>query len=443
MPRKLGDILTSRNLVTVEQLYEGLRHQMIANVRIGTSLVQLGHLQVDDLGRCLSIQFGVPHADAELLDGATKRALDGVPPDMCERYMIIPMRLEEEVLNLAMAKPSRSIAGELSFALGLTINRFVAPELRIVYFLEHYYHVLRPPRFLRSPDGKKKEEDRRKYLSATIKAARDPSASSEQSWAQGVNLIALGDDDEELLTIDEPAPADADEGAARSIPELSLNGPEPAAEAPLLHPGAAAGRAAASSRSLRLASSPEELLQPPDDEEEEEEPDERSPTSVYKMVRAERRVDVLKEKIAQASDTDEVDRLLVEPFLDHTALSVLFWMRDRFAIGSRGFGTPAAVQQPQKLVVTLEAPSMMRYAMQTRGIIRGVGENDDTQIKIAGQLDSKLPGEVCVTPILLKGHVVKLLTIHSYPETNFPDDAPQQVIILASSAAEAYERIAG
>ena len=129
MPRKLGEILTSRNLITVEQLYEGLRHQMLANVRIGTSLVQLGHLQVDDLGRCLSIQHGVPHADAELLDGATKRALDGVPPDMCERYMIIPMRLEDEVLNLAMAKPIRSIAGELSFALGMTINRFVAPVL--------------------------------------------------------------------------------------------------------------------------------------------------------------------------------------------------------------------------------------------------------------------------------------------------------------------------
>ncbi|MAG58570.1 MAG: hypothetical protein CMJ83_19960, partial [Planctomycetes bacterium] len=44
--------------------------------------------------------------------------------------------------------------------------------------------------------GKKKEEDRRKYLSATIKAVRDPSESTEQSWAQGVNLITLGEDDE-------------------------------------------------------------------------------------------------------------------------------------------------------------------------------------------------------------------------------------------------------
>ncbi len=422
MPRKLGEILTSRNLITVEQLYEGLRHQMLANVRIGTSLVQLGHLQVDDLGRCLSIQHGVPHADAELLDGATKRALDGVPPDMCERYMIIPMRLEDEVLNLAMAKPIRSIAGELSFALGMTINRFVAPELRIVYFLEHYYHVLRPPRFLRSPDGKKKEEDRRKYLSATVKAVRDPSESTEQSWAEGVNLIAIGDDDEELLldTPDAPPPA----GAARSIPALALEEDEvvpvpPVQEEPILEP-------------------PE-----PEEEEEEEDPEERSPTSVYKMVRAERRVDVLKEKIAQAENTDEVDRLLVEPFLDHSALSVLFWMRDRFAIGSCGYGTPSAVQHPQKLVVTLDPPSMMRYAMQTRGIIRGVGENDDIQIKIADQLGSRIPGEVCVTPILLKGHVVKLLTVHSFPKTNFPDDAPQQVMTLAQCAAESYERLAG
>ena len=417
MPRKLGDILTSRNLVSVEQLYEGLRHQMIANVRIGTSLVQLGYLQVDDLGRCLSIQYGVPHADAELLDGATKKSLDAVPPDMCERYMIIPMRLEEEVLNLAMAKPSRSIAGELSFALGMTINRFVAPELRIVYFLEHYYHVLRPPRFLRSPDGKKKDADRRKYLSATVKAMRDPTESTEQSWAEGVNLISGADDD--LLSLDVPGAEDP--GAVRPIPALSLEEPEEP-EPP-----------------------PEELLAqpPPPDEDDKDQGDDRSPTAVYKMIRADRRVDVLREKIAQADSTDEVDRLLVEPFLDHSALSVLFWMRDRFAIGSKGYGTPAAVQQPQKLVVTVESASMMRYAMQTRGIIRGIGEDDEIQIKIADQLGSRIPGEVCVTPIILKDHVVKLLTIHSFPKTNFPDDAPQQVMTLAKCAGEAYARIAG
>ena len=86
---------------------------------------------------------------------------------------------------------------------------------------------------------------------------------------------------------------------------------------------------------------------------------------------------------------------------------------------------------------------MMRYAMQTRGIIRGVCENDDTQIKIADQLGSRLPGEVCVTPILLKGHVIKLLTIHSFPGSNFPDDAPKQVMTLAHAAAETYARIAG
>ncbi len=228
-----------------------------------------------------------------------------------------------------------------------------------------------------------------------------------------MNLIAGGDDD--LLSLD--VPGTEDPGAARLIPALSLeepDEPEPPAE---------------------------ELLEQPPVEEEEGEDDDRSPTAVYKMIRAERRVDVLKEKIAQADNTDEVDRLLVEPFLDHCALSVLFWMRDRFAIGSCGYGTPSAVQQPQKLVVTLESASMMRYAMQTRGIIRGVGENDDIQIKIADQLGSRIPGEVCVTPIILKDHVVKLLTIHSFPKTNFPDDAPQQVMTLARCAGEAYARI--
>ena len=428
MPRKIGEILTGRSLVTVEQLHQGLRHQVVANVRIGTALVQLGYLQVDDLGRCLSIQHGVPLADAALLDGATKKALDRVAPDMCERYMIIPMGLEDEVLNLAMAKPSRSIAGELSFALGLTINRFVAPELRVVYFLERYYHVLRPPRFLRTPDDGRRDQDRRKYLSATVKAVRTPSESVEQRWSEGVSIIAMGQDEEPLLTLDEPDPWECAEGVT-PLPEMDET---------LLELLAKDGAAPPPPDKDPAQEAPQ--LSPKSDAEEEEDSEARRPTSVYKMVRAERRVDVLKEKLDLAETTEEIDRLLVEPFMKNTSLSLLFWIRDRFAIGSRGHGTPTAVQQPQKLVVTLDTPSMMRYAMQTRGIIRGVGEDDDAQIKIARQLDSPIPGEICITPLLLKNKVIKLLCIHSFPNTNFPDDAPQQVLTLVEHAAAAYLR---
>lgn len=384
MPMKLGEIITQRSLVTLDELYEGLREQMVSGVRIGTALVQLGYLQVDDLGRSLSIQHGVPHADADLLQDIEPEILKMLPAVACGTHNVIPMAMDGDVLNVAMAKPSRSIAGELSFILGLAVNRFVAPELRIVYFLERYYHIPRSPRFLRTKDSISPDKDRRTYLAATVKqtGVMQPTTSD---FNKKVDVISLED---------EPEDADADDQD-----DLPIEFDEEAFET-------------------------------------------RLPTAEYRPVKALRRVDVLVEKIRQAESSEVIDRLLVEPFLDRTALSVLFWTREKFAIGSVAHGTPAAATHPQTLVVSLEQPSMMRYALQTRGIIRGAGEHDKSQAKIAKQMESGTPGEVCVAPVLLEAQATKLLCLHSRPGKPFPDDAPVQLRELAEHAAAAYKRLA-
>ena len=150
MKKKLGEILLERKLVTTDQLGEALKTQVIYGGRLGTLLVQFGFLRIDDLGRCLSTQHGVPHALMDALEAATNEARMAVNKKLAARYNIIPMALVDGTLHLAMANPERKVAGELSFAMGVGIQRFVAPELRIKYFLERYYGVARSSQFCAS-----------------------------------------------------------------------------------------------------------------------------------------------------------------------------------------------------------------------------------------------------------------------------------------------------
>lgn len=158
MAKKIGEILLSRNQITGEQLQEGLSTQVVYGARLGTALVQLGHISLDDVGRGLSTQHGVPHAESDMLDNTEQTALDAVSRELCEKLKVVPMRLEGEILHVAMMDPLRSVAGEISFELGFPIQRYVAPELRVLYYLEQFYDIQRDPRYLRLPEAGEEAE---------------------------------------------------------------------------------------------------------------------------------------------------------------------------------------------------------------------------------------------------------------------------------------------
>ena len=139
MARRFGELLLKRECVSAEQLEQALSEQSNSGGRIGSVLLQLGHVSNDDLGQCLSIQHGVPFASAARLAHASVEALGAIPGDLCHRYGVIPFSLDDGVLSVAMADPKRSIAGELSFQLKRKIKRHVSVHEDIQQFLKLYY----------------------------------------------------------------------------------------------------------------------------------------------------------------------------------------------------------------------------------------------------------------------------------------------------------------
>ena len=152
--RKLGEILVAGKLVEPAGLKKALDAQLIFGGRLGTNLLDLGLLDEETLTEALREQKRVEVATTRMLEGAMGEALRLVPASLADRHKAIPFHLEDRHLKVAMLDPLDLIAiDELAFVAGCTVVPYLAPEVRLLYWLERYYGIPRPTRFVRvSPE---------------------------------------------------------------------------------------------------------------------------------------------------------------------------------------------------------------------------------------------------------------------------------------------------
>ena len=149
-PQRLGDYLLEQGAITPDQLKEALSLQASAGARLGTNLLDLQFISLDELAHHLAAMHGCPIATEEAFQNVSHDAIKRVPKRLCERYLICPLRLErDKILYLAMCDPQdlRTI-DEVSFALGLNVRPFSAPEVRLRSYLEEHYAVMRNARLI-------------------------------------------------------------------------------------------------------------------------------------------------------------------------------------------------------------------------------------------------------------------------------------------------------
>ncbi len=146
---RLGEILLRHGLITPDELGEGLATQVTHGGRIGSNLIDLGYIAVDDVARALGNQHSVPAARDEAFRAVTSATLGAVPRDLCAKHGIFPLALDGTVLHLAMRNPQYlALIDNLGRVLNLTIQPYATAELRLLYFLELLYAIPRPKRYL-------------------------------------------------------------------------------------------------------------------------------------------------------------------------------------------------------------------------------------------------------------------------------------------------------
>jgi Type II secretion system (T2SS), protein E, N-terminal domain len=136
MALKLGELLINEGLLTTGQLEEALKCQVIFGIKLGSSLIELGFIEENRLTALLSRKLGVPAVTRNELMEIPHSVYSLLPSTIAEQYRVLPFKLENRRLSVAMADPSDFKAiDELSFVTGFIIQPFIAPDINISFAL--------------------------------------------------------------------------------------------------------------------------------------------------------------------------------------------------------------------------------------------------------------------------------------------------------------------
>jgi hypothetical protein len=149
MSIKIGELLISEGVITQDQLDEALKCHVIFGIKLGSSLIELGYVQEDVLVNLLSRKLSVPAVSHFELLVVPDDVISRISPAVAEKFRVIPVRIENNRLYVAMSDPTDFKAlEELSFVTGNMIVPLIAPEVHILQALEKFYAVPRDHRYV-------------------------------------------------------------------------------------------------------------------------------------------------------------------------------------------------------------------------------------------------------------------------------------------------------
>ena len=141
MAQTLLDLLEEAGQITREQFDEALKNRVLFGGKIGTSLLEMGLIDENELARFLSRQMSVPYVASQQLLHIPAETIQLLPQELALKYAAIPLSLDKKRLNLVMADPNDLKAiDEIAFITGYIINPMVSPELRLMQALNQYYN---------------------------------------------------------------------------------------------------------------------------------------------------------------------------------------------------------------------------------------------------------------------------------------------------------------
>lgn len=102
--KKLGDLVVERGQVTREQIDTALSYQRATGKPLGEVLLLLGIISEDHLRASLAAQQSVEPWDLRASPPESE-ALQLIPVDICVKHRVVPVRVENGMITVAMQKP--------------------------------------------------------------------------------------------------------------------------------------------------------------------------------------------------------------------------------------------------------------------------------------------------------------------------------------------------
>jgi twitching motility protein PilT len=129
--RRIGEQLMEDGLISAEQLQQVLKRQAQAGGQLGSILIEMGFVALDDLLDLLSRKFGVPGVNLYQRN-IKEEVLQLLPVEKMTAMQVLPVAMEYQTLVLAMVNPQDfATISELEFSLGKKIRPVVMPAFMI------------------------------------------------------------------------------------------------------------------------------------------------------------------------------------------------------------------------------------------------------------------------------------------------------------------------
>ena len=376
--KSFGTYLLYRGVCSRELLERATRHIAVYGGRLGTSLVELGALDIDEMERHLAAFLGVPQAPATWVAAPARDALAAVPRELVEKLQVLPLRLEGRLLHVAMRDPRATFQrDELGRATGFGIQPYAIADVRLSALLEHHYGI--PGEIRIAEDGFK------------------PPSSPRQN-----ERAALESEAEEL--IDEETFARLHAGW-----QLSSHGKD---------------------------AGPVEFCEkapPPAVDSEKETRVERRGTSAAQTDAA-----ALEAELLDAPDREAVARLALRLACIHADAAALFVVRGGIVSGFRGDGH-AVPEKIEGIMVHVDLRSVLTRAAASGETCRA-GPEPGTDQRILRALGREGVCEVFVHPIRIQRHLVNLLYADGGPKP-LAETSVVALRALCDLVSRAYARI--
>ena len=138
-PRQLSDVLLEQGLVTSDQLTFASQEEANTGKSAWKVLLEGGVLTERDLVRARALQIGLRFFDTRN-DPPSAEAMDAVPDEIARRQLVLPMRVENGALVVAMAEPTnRSALDELQSLTGRTVVPAAAYRSDLAAAIDRWY----------------------------------------------------------------------------------------------------------------------------------------------------------------------------------------------------------------------------------------------------------------------------------------------------------------
>ncbi|MBK7537602.1 MAG: hypothetical protein IPI49_19965 [Myxococcales bacterium] len=407
---KLGEMLIRDGRLSPAQLQTALSLQARDGGRLGTVLFELGFVDLDATTVYLGLELGIPIATGAMLERAKRSAVRLLQANQAFRHKCVPLVVQDRQLIAAVEDP-HDLANleQISQLTGYRVLPRVAPEVRIYYYVERYYGVPRPLRFVALGDLPRGDEGAaHQGLPAPPLPGLPPLASQPLTapgpafklhTTQRMERLDTNNrfDDSEALELEAEdliVSLDADDAAAAEAAPLGV-----------------ASRTVTADRMTAMAPPMEPTP---------------GPETMTALTAAEDRNQIVAALLGYASYLFEG--------------AVLFTVRDQLAFGWKATGNLPGHAFVEHILIPLESPSVFRSAIEDDdGVFSGSLAPSSVHQYLFKVLGCAEPAAAAVGIIRIGKRVVNLLYGHRATKLSETEEAELRKVCL--NAAAAYARL--